>query len=315
MTLAVPMLVGAGIGLGVLLIALGLRRRSVPLAALVAALDQAGVAVAAPATEERATSSPLGRMGVRLLESLTFVDLGVLRHDLRVLDRTLEEHAVRKILASLAGFLFPLLVFASIALLGINPPSLLALATCIGLGAGGFIYPDLPLRDEAEARRRTFRRSLSAFLDLTTIFIAGGTHETQAMTLAAEAGEGWAFAKIRDALHAARNTGRDLWVTLDELGVELGVDELCELAGSIRLSGSEGSVVKETLAAAADSMRFTQLMAVEAASEAQTQKMVLPLGVVALGFILFIGYGVVAAMDTGTTPQLLEPATPVTVAR
>jgi tight adherence protein C len=316
MTIGLPLLIGAGMGLGVWVVVHGLHRRPLSLGELVAALDRPGVAVtdtvagrSRPGVRDR-----LGHVGVRILESLTFVDLGVVRRDLRVLDKTLETHAFEKLLAGVVGLIAPAFLIVGLGLVGVTLPPLFTLTFSLVLGCAAFLYPDFPLRDQADERRITFRRSLSAFLDLTTIFIAGGAHENQAMTQAADAGEGWAFEQIRAALRSARNTSRDIWEMLDALGIDLGIDELCELAASITLSGAEGAAIKETLVAAADSMRFTQLAEVEATAESQTQKMVLPLMIIALGFILFIGYGVIAAMDTGTSTQL-DPAPPISTQR
>ena len=94
------------------------------------------------------------------------------------------------------------------------------------MAVGGFVLPDALLRDEAERRRRAFRHALSAYLDLVNVLLAGGGGIETALHAAADAGDGWGFAAIRQALDRARLTNRTPWDTFGQLGDELGVDEL-----------------------------------------------------------------------------------------
>ncbi|MDH3261905.1 MAG: type II secretion system F family protein, partial [Acidimicrobiia bacterium] len=168
---------------------------------------------------------------------------------------------------------------------------------------GGFVWPDLGLSERIERRRRDFRHSLSAYLDLVTIILAGGGGLETALQTSADLGDGWAFAEIRSALRKARLTNRTPWEVFDDLGTELGVDELRELAASAHLAGDQGARIRASLAAKADSMRNGQTAAIEAQAEAATEKMLLPVVTLVVGMILFIGFGVVQAISTpGTVP-------------
>ena len=154
-----------------------------------------------------------------------------------------------------------------------------------------------------QRRRRDFRHSLSAYLDLVTIILAGGGGLETALQTAADLGDGWAFDEIRAALRRARLTNRTPWDLFDELGSDLGIDELRELAASAHLAGDQGARIRDSLAAKADTMRANQTAALEAQAEAATEKMLLPVVTLVLGMILFIGFGVVQAISTpGTTP-------------
>jgi pilus assembly protein TadC len=176
-------------------------------------------------------------------------------------------------------------------------------ALAAGFGVGGFMWPDLGLSERIERRRRDFRHSLSAYLDLVTIILAGGGGLETALQTSADLGEGWAFTEIRAALRKAHLTNRTPWDVFDELGQELGVDELRELAAAAHLAGDQGARIRASLAAKADSMRAAQTAAIEAQAEAATEKMLLPVVTLVVGMILFIGFGVVQAISTlGVTP-------------
>src|SRR6185437_9587860 len=88
----------------------------------------------------------------------------------------------------------------------------------------------------------------------------------------------------------ARLTRRPPWETLGQLGTELGLPELGELAASITLAGTEGARVKSSLAAKAAALRTRQLADAEGAAQAATERMSLPLVLLFAGFILLIGY-------------------------
>ena len=219
------------------------------------------------------------------------------------LGKPVEVHASEKILGGLAGFFLPLGFAAILAAGGVTVPTGWVAVLAVGLGIAGFVWPDLGLSDRIERRRRDFRHSLSAYLDLVTIILAGGGGLETALHTSADLGDGWAFAEIRSALRRARLTNRTPWEVFDDLGTELGVDELRELAASAHLAGDQGARIRASLAAKADSMRANQTAAIEAQAEAATEKMLLPVVTLVVGMILFIGFGVVQAISTpGTVP-------------
>ena len=105
------------------------------------------------------------------------------------------------------------------------------------------------------------------------IATAGGAGIEAALTYAAATGQGPAFAQIRQALETARLTRQPPWQTLGQLGTELGVTELTELAASITLAGTEGAKVRASLAAKSAAMRARQLAEAEAGAQAATERM------------------------------------------
>ncbi len=302
MTLLAVMAAGALAGLGIVLVARALWPRPLPLAAALADLERRR---SSPEELEAATSGgPTYRMGsaaLRLVAGTGWVDLGGLRRRLGALGKPIEKHAYEKLVGGVAGLLLPVIFSLGLAAAGVGVSPALTGLVAVGASVAGFTYPDLRLSARIERRRRDFRHSLSAYLDLVTVILAGGGGLETALQTAADLGDGWSFAEIRAALDRARLSNRAPWDVFEELGEELGVAELSELAASARLAGDQGARIRASLAAKADSMRARQTAAIEAQAEAATEKMLLPVVTLVVGMILFIGFGVVQAITTPGT--------------
>lgn len=154
----------------------------------------------------------------------------------------------------------------------------------------GFAVPALLLRSRARSRRRTFVHSFSAYLDLVNVLLAGGAGIETALTVAADVGDGWAFATLRSTLTRARLSRRSPWTELRQLGLRWGIDELVEVAGSMTLSGDHGARIRSSLAARADSMRARQVAEIEASAQSATERMGVPMMMLFVGFMALLGY-------------------------
>jgi Flp pilus assembly protein TadB len=321
----VVVLLGGGAGFGLCLIGYALTRdRSIGLDELRELTGGRGTPLSLTGWDPAARAQHLapgglrgtiGKLGARYIGSVGFTDLDRLDEQLRVLDRSLERHAYEKILAAVAGFAVPILASVAMAAGGVSIPVLWALVFAVVLGVGGFLYPDLPLAEQVEARRREFRHALSAYLDLVSILMAGGAGIESSLVSAAEDGAGWAFDEIRWALHRAEVTRATPWESFDQLGEDLGVRELQDLAANVSTAGEFGARIRQTLSAKADAMRASQAAELEAEAERQTERMLIPLIALAFGVSLFVGYGAIQAITTDgtqtstptTNPQELSP--------
>ena len=303
MTVLAVMAAGAGIGLGVFVGVRALHPQPVPLARALADLERPRSSL--PESDTSATHTPgvdrLGTVAIRFFEATGLVDLGGLR--LRSVGKPIERHAYEKLTGGIAGLALPVIFSLALVAAGVSVSPALTAVFALGLAVAGFMWPDLRLSEQIERRRRDFRHSLSAYLDLVTIILAGGGRLETALQTAADLGDGRAFAEVGAALHRARLSNRTPWDVFDELGEEIGVAELRELAASAHLAGDQGARIRASLAAKADSMRASQTAAIEAQAEAATEKMLLPVVALVVGMILFIGFGVVQAISTpGTVP-------------
>ncbi len=297
----------AGLGLGLFLALRGLRRRPEQLSETVRSLRTAqhlpvAALVRVPEGELSGAQRYLSRPGLRLLESFGLADRGLLEAQLRVLDKSLERHAYEKMFAGLVGLLLPLMLGLFFAANGIGVSPLLVMVAAILLGGLGFFYPDIPLSERVSARQRAFRHSLSSYLDLVSIILAGGGGTESALSGAAEAGDGWVFAEIRSALRRGELTGRTPWDMFEELGAHYGIDELRELASSVSLAGGHGARVRQSLVAKAEALRVQQTAEIESLAESNTEKMIVPVSIMVLGLMVFIGRGAVEAIGGGPAP-------------
>lgn len=290
--IAAGMVAGIGIGVGLLVLVQGLRPMREPLAVAIERLLD-------PPSSARGVPPSLGtqagwrdRVSSRLARGLgtAGIDLGKLDGDLNVVGRDLEEHLVDKVTA---GLVATALAPATVALMGaggVSTPWSLAAVGALVLGPVGFLLPDLLLRSQAADRRRSFRYALSSYLDLAHIVLAAGAGVETALSYAADAGEGWAFAELRAALHRSRLTGESPWAAFQRLGEQMDIPELREVASSLGLAGSHGAKVRVSLEARAQALRSRDLTEMEGEAEAATERMAVPSVLLVVGFVIFVGF-------------------------
>lgn len=291
--MTIALLLGLAAGAGLWLAVVAIRPRPAPLGDVLAVLAQP-----VRPTQEAGGVGPVSRWMLRLLGS---AGLRTAERDqqLALAGRTPESWARDKLIGAIGGLTVPLLVWGGLAATGITLPPVMA-ALAVAGGVGGWWLPDLRLRDQVEQRRKAFQYALSAYLDLVNVILAGGGGIETALVAAADAGDGWPFARLRHALHRAQRINQPLWTAFDDLGQQLGVAELRDLASSLGLAGSQGARIRASLAVKADTLRAHQISETEAAAEATTERMNLPTAVLLLGFLVFIVFPAVTAI-TGTT--------------
>lgn len=288
---------GAGMGAGLWLIARGIWPPRPSLPDALAALRR--TPAPAPVLGEAESGALLARLGRPIARGVgdergAGLISAAMRRDLHVLGRSPEHHLAEKLGVAVFGLLLaPAVAAALYATAGVQLPVVIPLWGSLLMAAAGFFVPDLSIRSRVAERRRDFRHALSAFLDLVVIAIAGGTGVEGALRKAAAVGDGWAFASLRGALEAARLSRETPWASLGRLGAELGVGELEEMAASVSLAGTEGARVRQSLAAKAESLRMHRRADAESEGQAATERMSLPVAVMVLGFMLFIGFAAV----------------------
>ena len=305
MTLAI--LLGAGIGLGVCLLAAGLRPAPVSLATALHRLDRP------PTSRLPSTTSAINRrdddlvgrarwwLGRRTHIALTGrVDgrgdgplaglSGDVTADLAVTGTPTELHAGAKALSSLTGLLAPAVAWALLRAAGLGLPLLVPLWLCLTGALVGFLLPDLRLRRQAAEARRAFRTSVGAYLDLVAMRMASGSGLAEALHDAAAIGTGPAFASIRGALADARTDGLTPAQALGRLGHQLQLPDLVDVSTRLRLVDTSGAQAQTSLRAQAASLRDRELADAQGRANEQSQSMLVAQVVLGLGFVLFLGY-------------------------
>jgi tight adherence protein C len=298
-----PLVCGAGVGAGLFFIVRGVYPPRPSLAQALAQLRRVPEPTSVLSADGDAGFS--ARLGRPAADALTRRGGGrwliptSVRRDLAILGRSPDRHLAEKITLALVGLLFAPAVAALLLLGGAHVPLVVPLWASLLFMVAGFFAPDLGIRAEANRRRRDFRHALSSFLDLVVVALAGGGGVETALADAAGVGSGWAFAYLSGALDQARLARQTPWAALGQLGQELGVDELSELAASVALAGTEGAKVRASLAAKATSLRTHELAEAETADQAATERMSLPVVLLFAGFLVFLGYPAVEKVLTG----------------
>lgn len=219
--------------------------------------------------------------------------------DLRVTGQTATAHLAQRLAFGLLGLLWAPLVVLIMSIGGVRVGAALPLWVCVVLAPLGFAYPGLALRSAAAERRRGFRHALSAFLDVVAVSLASGRGVDTALRDGVRAGNGWPFAELEQALSEARLLGESPWTALARLSRSIGVPELAELAASAALAGNEGARVRSSLAAKARAIRVRGLAEVEGAAQSATERMTLPVVLLMVGFIVFLGYPAIDRVING----------------
>jgi Flp pilus assembly protein TadB len=286
--MTVMLVCGAGIGLGLALLVVWVAPPRPALGPQLARLTT------------HTTTQPLpdvdGSRRIRVVEPV----VGVLRscglpkasitRDLIVVERSIADYLTEKATLTVAGLLVPSLGALALSLVGVDLGMRVPVLVTVGCALAGFLIPDRRVRSRAAQRRTDFRYALSAFLDLVVISLAGGAGVDSALTDAAHAGHGWAFTLLRRSLDVARLTRTTPWTALRQLGRDLDIPEMAELAASVSLAGTEGAKVRHSLQAKASALRTRQLTETETREAANTEHLSLPVMALLFGFLSFLTY-------------------------
>lgn len=291
------LLAGALAGLGCLTLVLQVDRGSGTAAAELARLDaarartrlQSTMAVDRRHSGESARTRRLGATVWTAMEARGWrVPAGV-RADLAVMGRSVESHLGMSVLAGVAGLFAPSIMLApAVAALGLSPAVPLWLAFIGGLG--GVVLTTAQLSTQASERRRDFRHVVGAFLDLVAMNLAGGRGVPEALSSASQLSDGWAMVRLRDTIEAARLQGVTPWAALGDLGDEMAVEELRDLAAALALVAEDGAQVRDSLSARAASMRQRELADTESRAAQRSQSMLVAQLLLCVGFLIFLIY-------------------------
>jgi Flp pilus assembly protein TadB len=301
------MLAGACTGLGLLMLWLLLDTRpaSGPAALSRLDLDRRRFRRDTVLTVDRrhlGESLRMRRLGARVREQMEAWGISLpvgVRADLSMVGRSLESHLAASIIGAAVGFVVPVVLSALLAAgfgsgLGLAP----VWVGLVGALIGGLL-PSSRVKGAAESRRRDFRHVVSSFLDLVAMNLSGGRGVPEALQTAAGISDSWAMLRIRDSLQTARLQGVTPWAALGELGDELRVDELRDLAAALGLVAEDGAKVRDSLYARSESMRQRELADSEGRAEAQSQSMLVAQLLLCVGFLIFLVYPALARVMGG----------------
>jgi Flp pilus assembly protein TadB len=287
-------LVAAAFGAGLWLIARAVVPVARPLRVLSAELVEPRAAFSARPNDD-AVRAWWHRMAARLAGHPS----PRLQADLAVLHRTPARHALDKLGHALVFVVLAATPLVLVPLLDVRLPPIVAAAFVLLFGAAGWLWPDVEVRSKARAARRRWAETLTVYVDIVGISLAGGAGVEDALTVAARSGTGSQFVELADTLRVAQTRRRPLWEALDQLGTGSDIPSLRELAAAVELAAESGSRIRETLMAKAAAMRIRQLTDVEADAQKASETMGIAPALMAVAAVVLIGYPAVARFFEG----------------
>ena len=286
------LLFGAGIGLGIARLVWLLAPRRVDMVGAAQRWEAARATAAVhtpPGMARTGVQAKVGRMlAVRL--GRHGVQMQQIRQDLAMVNRDLEGFLVTTTLKSVAGLVLPSVLFALLRSAGASPPPSAPLVFGV-IFAVGFVFVSIEqLHREADDRRDELRRTLSTYLDLVAMAMAGGRGHPEALPMAAQIGSGWTFELLEDTVVGARDAGTTPWAALGELGRRCDISELRDLAVAVTLVADNGARVRETLMARAESLRQSRITAAKEDAQKRSDSIEWNQLVIAGGFVVWLFY-------------------------
>jgi tight adherence protein C len=279
------------------------RTRSLPIAIALSRLDiepgEPGSEVGSPNTSRPFRIDE--KVGMMLADWLAVQGprLDRVRRDLRAVGRPMSSLCSEVVVASGVGLLLIPVMWTLVTLAGVSIPIVVPVWSAIACGACGAALPFLALERAVQEARRTARLVVGLYLDMVGLCLAGGMGIEGALLAAASIGDADVSRRIERSLVRARDSGASPWAALAQLGSELSIDELDELAAAVSLAGTEGARIRATLAAKASSIRRHQLAEAEAKANALTERLFLPGVFLLVGFLVFIGYPALVRITVG----------------
>ncbi len=215
---------------------------------------------------------------------------GRVRADLAIMGRSVGAFLAMKIALGLLFFFIAPIAWGVLALVGLELTTAVPLVFALLLGVFGFFIQDLSLRSEAATRRREFRRTVGIFLDLVAMNLAGGRGLPEALLAASTISDHWSLIRIRQALANARLVGRTPWQALGELGEEVDVEELRDLAAALGLAAEDGAKIRQSLSARAATLRRKELSEAEGDEGERSQSMLVAQLLLCSAFLIYLAY-------------------------
>ncbi|WP_329570210.1 type II secretion system F family protein [Kitasatospora sp. NBC_01266] len=245
----------------------------------------------APAEQRDGTEAADGpwydRLGNR---SLALAGSRVPLQSLALIGRTPARFMAHKLLFALIGLLLPGYLSAMAQFTGLGLPVALPALLGVALAVGGWLLPDGIVQGEAKEARTEYLHGIAAYLELVALERAADHGPAEAMRRAAAVGRGTVFRRLRDALERAATDRLPPWDGLDALAEELGLSALQDVADIMRLSGTDGAAVYDTLRARAKGLRDELLAAELAEAGSTSEQMVAPGAALTLLMTVLIVY-------------------------
>ncbi|TDD87349.1 hypothetical protein E1293_08055 [Actinomadura darangshiensis] len=216
--------------------------------------------------------------------------LALPRTDLALLGRPAERFMLDKLALFVTGLVLPSVFSALVVLTGGSLTWTFPVVAGLALAAVLWLVPDWNVRSQARQRRRDFRYAFTSYLQLVVLEREAGAALNAALENPAMITEGWPFRRVHEALTRARHAQQQPWRALAQLGEEIGVRDLIDLAHTAEIAGNEGAKMHDVLVAKITSMRHEASAAARAEANSRTTAMWVPTSLLMLGFVILVGF-------------------------
>lgn len=211
--------------------------------------------------------------------------------DLRLVERPPEAHAAYLVAAAVGGLFVPTVVWSLVQVTGlVSISTVLPLLVSVTAGVVAPLLVQVAMRDRAAKIRSDLRYQLSAYLDVVTMLLAGNVGNEGSLRQAAQAGDGRLFVELRRRILIAETSNRSLVSALAQLGDQLDLVELQQIAASAALGSTAGAPVGRSLAAKCGTLRSTLSSEQETEARVRTNKITMPLVAMSLLFMILVIY-------------------------
>ena len=146
---------------------------------------------------------------------------------------------------ALIGALVPvgLVVLSAMSGQSISLPLLMIF---VGALVGWMLYSS-NIDSRAKNAREEFSRAIATYLEGVAMRRAQGANTSTAAASAAEVSNTWVFTRIKNRITIAHHQGKQPWDALADLGRELQVKELSDLASILKQAGENDTQIYESL--------------------------------------------------------------------
>lgn len=269
--LALAFLPGAAIGLGLGLFVLRASPRILHTSEALARLGD----TTAPSAPQTVKPPAIERLGLWIHQhTMNLPGFGAPTKQLDLLEVPVSAFYVQKLQFAILGFVAPLIVpiFFQIALGFFFPLPLLFSPI---LAAMMWMIPDQNVRATAKEAQREFTRFVTVYLELVAVALLGSTTADNALASAASVSDSWVFQRIRREYQYAELTHTSKWDALDQLGSDVGVPALVDMARMMRMAEARVGL-RDQLRASCDKLRAQVAAEDAAAAERTTSRMDYP---------------------------------------
>ncbi len=209
--------------------------------------------------------------------------------DLAVLELTPATLVHRCLRGAAVGLSTGLLAgLAATAVSDLAPVELAPVLVLAGL-ALGVLLPVRQVREHATQARHDARRGLATYLDLVAGERTAGQAPGPALSEAAALGQHWLFTRIARCLAHARRVGTTPWAALRDLGSQLAIEALTDVA-DLAETAADGAAVTTSLTTHAATLRSQTQSSERAAANAASERLTLPSSLMLLSLLLLVLY-------------------------